>query len=348
MGFIDFFASVFSPAVRATRFNGLNEIHRDEKPHVDPVNPVGIDPVEIPDRSIRETIALGPAGPGEHCDLPQRYGTFLLVDLYPGDLRGRPDWEALERNSRFDNVEVVGAILKATEGISYRYTDWFVREGRRAREMWQGRLGRDRFMGSYHYLQLRRDGAKQAEYFVRTMEKINMPQGGVDIHPALDFEQGGQVGFFPSDCPKDEEGRHMLHLLPDGVKRDLAKRAMETVRKCAERFRELTGFKPMLYGRGLQRDLGMTTIRGYTQDQLRMGCVKVWNPAYTSKIVRMEAYGWPIEDVPLWQYCGGGDEAHAKLPNGIPGFSDDVDLNVHIDGSNRTSLASFRKALVLP
>jgi hypothetical protein len=350
MGFFDIFHQAFSPLARLSRFNGLNECKRAEKPDVDPAT--GLDstptPIAIPDPSIRETII--PPGVPElpaTSALPQRYGTFLTVDLYPGDLGGKPDWKALEANSKIGNCEVVGAILKATEGISYKWTGWFTKNGKQLREMWQPRLGQDRFMGAYHYLQLARDGRQQAEFFVRTMETINMPQGGVDLHPFLDFEQGGQNNFFPSDCPKDADGHRELHRLPESVKRDLVKRAMETTRTCAERIKELTGFTPMLYGRGLQRDLGMTLPRGYTQKQLRMGCVRVWNPAYTREIVPMDAYGWPIGDVPLWQYGGDGTAAHPKLPKGVPNFGL-VDMNVHIDGPRRTSLDSFRKALVLP
>lgn len=335
MGFFDFFNAIFRPAVSRTRFNGLNELK-------DPDNQVGepmtVDPIVVLTPDVRETIPADPVP-------ANRYGTFLMIDLYPGDLKGKPNWQALEKNSRIGNCEVVGAILKATEGISYKYTDWFVRNGKQLRDMWSPRLGRDRFMGAYHFLQLRRSGEQQADYFVRTLEKINMPQGGVDIRPALDFEQGGQVGFFPTDCPKDENGRYKLHLLPDVTKRDLVKRAVETTTSCAERIYSLTGFRPMLYGRGLQRDLGMTLARGYDRNYLRMGCYPVWNPAYTSKIVPMDAYGWPIDDVGLWQYGGDGVAAHPKLPKGVPNFGL-VDMNVHIDGPRRTSLESFRKALV--
>ena len=340
MGLFDFlFRSVAS--VRATKFNGLNEFRHDEKPDVDPVTDVpDVTPIAIPEpvEPLHTEVAADA--------LPQRFGTFLMIDLYPGDLRGKPDWAALERNSKIGKCEVVGAILKATEGISYRYTQWFVDNGKKLRNMWGSRLGRDRFMGAYHFIQVARSGAQQAEYFCRTMEKIGMPTFEQDIHPALDLEQGGQVNFIPTDCPKDAKGRYQLHKLPDNVKRDLAKRAMDTTRDCAERIREITGARPMLYGRGLMRDLGMTTARGYTQSQLRMSCYPVWNPAYTKTIVPMDAYGWPIKDVPLWQYGGDGVSAHPSLPNSVPGFGA-VDLNVHIDGSRRTSLDSFRKALVV-
>lgn len=364
MGLFDFFHQLFSPIARVNRFTGLNEIHRDEKPHEDPITGPHI---EIPDPSARAgglppgvpdlpppklDLRYNPLAVDEDVNypprpLPQRYGTFLLVDLYPGDLGGKPNWKVMEANSKVGNCEVVGAILKATEGISYKWTDWFVKNGNQLNELWRGRLGRDRFMGAYHFLQLARPGAQQAEFFVRTMERIGMPRGRTDLHPFIDFEQGGQYNFWPADCPKDEEGHLELNKLPDKVKRDLVKRAMETTRTCAERIKELTGFTPMLYGRGLQRDLGMTLERGYTRDQLRMGCRAVWNPAYTQKIVPMDSYGWPIESVPLWQYGGDGDSAHPKLPSEVPNFGA-TDLSVHIDGARRTSLDSFRKQLVCP
>lgn len=348
MGFCDILSKLL-PAVRATKWHGLDDLLTDPRssesePGYTPLPPPDMgagDAFPVPE----DEIDLGPAGPGKPVELPQRTGTFLLVDLYPGDLKGKPNWVELELNSRIGNCEVVGAILKATEGISYKYTDWFVQNGRYLRNMWSERLGRERFMGAYHFLQLRRDGRAQAEYFVRTMEKIDMPKVGLDIHPALDFEQGGQVGFFPTDTPKDKGGRYELHRLPDAVKRDLVKRAMEVVTSCADRIKELTGVRPMLYGRGLQRDLGMTLARGYTREQLRMGCVTSWNPAYTKEIVSMEPYGWPIEDVALWQYGGDGVAAHPKLPKGVPNFGL-VDMNVHIDGPRKTTLDSFRKALV--
>jgi hypothetical protein len=347
MGFLDFLSKL-SPLTRAAKFNGFNEFKRDERPGEDtPVTtkPDGTlvlhPPVSIPDIAVRETIPAEPTANG----LPQRYGTFLVVDLYPGDLKGKPDWRALEKNSKIGNCEVVGAILKATEGISYRYTPWFIKSAETLNSVWADRRGKDRFIGAYHFLQLARDGKKQAEYFVKTMDQGGLLYRG-DIRPMLDFEQGGQYNFFPTDCPKDAEGRYRLDKLPDAKKREIAKRAMETTRTCAEKIYELTSIRPMFYGRGLLRDLAMRTDRGYTVEELRMGCVGAVNPAYTKEIPPMDQYGWPIETVGLWQYGGDGVAAHPKLPNAVPGFGA-VDLNVHIDGSRRTSLESFRKALVI-
>lgn len=342
MGLLDLLSRLSAP-VRATKFSGLNELRRAEAPDVhEPTLATPPAPVVIPDPKVRETLPVQTA-PGF---LPQRFGTFLVVDLYPGDLGGKPDWSLLEAHSKIDNCEIVGAMLKATEGISYAYTDWFVRNGNQLRDLWRGRLGRDRFMGSYHFLQLARDGRQQAEYYARTMEKIGMPAGGTDMRPMIDFEQGGQHGFFPTDCPKDKDGHYNLALLPDTVKRDLVKRAMDTTRTCADALRSLTGFRPMLYGRGLQRDLGMRLDRGYTIDQLRMGCFTAVNPAYTEHIPPMDAYGWPIRSVGLWQYAGDGKSAHPGLPSSAHGFGDHIDMNVHIDGDRRSSLDSFRMNLV--
>lgn len=346
MGFFDFLSKLSAP-VRMTKFVGLNEIKRDEKTHVDPVpipNDMGVlvpKPVQIPDPSIRETV---PA-PATTSTAPNRVGTFLVVDLYPGDLGGKPDWSKLEANSKIGNCEVVGAILKATEGVSYKYTPWFIKNAAELVKLYGTRRGQDRFIGAYHFLQLARDGKQQAEFFVKTLDQAGLLRKG-DIRPMLDFEQGGQYNFFPTDCPKDDEGHYELNHLPDAKKRELVKRAMDTTLACAERFYQLTDVRPMLYGRGLQRDLGMTTIRGYGIAQLRMGCVGVVNPAYTEHIPPMDAYGWPINTVGLWQYGGDGDAAHPKLPAYVPGFGA-VDLSVHINGAQRTSLDTFRKAVVI-
>lgn len=357
MGLFDVLFRSLSPFAKATARNGANEVHEDERHDCDPTGP---DPVSIPDPSIRETIPVGPPpgvpDPGRYNPitdstpepLPQRYGTFLMVDMYPGEQGGKPKWHLLDQNDgKVGNCEIVGAILKATEGSSYRWHDWFIQQGGLLRKQWQGRLGRDRFMGAYHFLQVMGDGRKQAEYFVRIMEKIGMPQGGVDIHPMIDLEQGGQVNFVPKDCPKDKNGRADLTKLPDAKKREMTQRAIETTTKCAQRIKELTGFNAMLYGRGLMRDLGMTVQRGYKPEYLRMGCVGVWNPAWTATLPSMEAYGWPLDKVTLWQYGGGGRTAHPKLPRVIPGFGE-TDMNVYIDGPRKTSLDSLRKRLVLP
>lgn len=351
MGFFsDLFRALTAP-VGKTAYRGLDGLNHPETDDVH--GPVSS--LTIPDPSVRETLELkpgslyspGPTDPRPTCvtHLPQRYGTFLLVDLYPGSFKGRPDWQALEATSKWGNFETIGAILKATEGSKYRYDYWLPRELPKLREAYGDRLRRDRFVGCYHFLQLAGNGRGQAEYFVKTVEKAGGLAKG-DIMPMLDFEQGGQVRFFPTDCPKDKDGRYMLHLLPDSVKRDLVRRAMETTRACADRIHELTGWDCLLYGRGLQRDLGMRLDRGYTSNELRMGCAGNVNPAYTKELPTMDPYGWPLELVKIWQYSDGTKSAHPGLPTYQPGFGR-CDMNVVLDGPRRVSLSSFREDCLL-
>ena len=270
--------------------------------------------------------------------LPDREGSFIVIDTYPGDLGGHPNWAALDKNANVGRYEVLGAFMKATEGVAYGYTNWFVQNVGAARQVYGGRLGEDRFLGAYHFLQLGESGAKQADFFVQTLERAGMPRRG-DLRPMLDFEQGGQHNFFPAGV-KD------LSTLPDATKRSLASRAMVCAHEFADRFRSLTGFDLTLYGRGLQRDLGMTLARGYRPEELRMGCVSASNPAYTATMPLMDQYGWPLEMISLWQAGGDGTSYLPGFPHRVPGFGA-VDMSVHIDGTKKTTLAGFRKACVL-
>ncbi len=334
MGWFDVLKSVFGAV--APLAEGALSAGKDVRPHELPQDPYrspapGAQPPPTP---FSPPPALPPPA-----QLPDRTGSFIVTDLYPLDVGGKPDWAVLRDNWRVGPYEVVGSYLKATEGTAYPYTTWYVDQARKIRAAYGSRYGFDRHAGAYHFVQLAADPVKQAEFFVSTVQSAG-PYGVGDLVPWVDFEQGGQNGFFPPGCPQD------LSTLQSSMKRALASKALACTHAFSDRVKQLTGWRLMLYGRGLQRDLGMTLANGYSLVELRMGCDVAVNPAYTMHMPPMDDYGWPIDDVPFWQAGGDGTSNLPGFPHTIPGFGS-TDMSVHVDGKRQTTLSSFRKRCVL-
>jgi hypothetical protein len=74
-----------------------------------------------------------------------------------------------------------------------------------------------------------------------------------------------------------------------------AQQIIECTTACAERLKEETGRRVMLYGCGAMHDRSITG---------HMGDV-VWNLAYTSAMVRNALQSWGLDDIVLWQRYGG-------------------------------------------
>lgn len=125
--------------------------------------------------------------------------------------------------------------------------------------------------GLYDYLRYAEEGASQAEYSYKLVEKYNLHGQGF-LPMMVDSERGGQR--------------------PD----DLTKTRVEAVLGAwAKRWKELTGEDPTLYAGELHRALGITD---------HLGCARVW-VAYYGRYLISRVYtqmGWKCPDG--WQYVG--------------------------------------------
>src|SRR3954447_18284835 len=121
------------------------------------------------------------------------------------------------------------AILKATEGVSYRWAESWLPQNWKA--LGATRLAR----GAYHYLIGAHSGKEQAEFYLRSVEAV----GGfrdTDLHPIVDVEWK----------------------LNDGA---TATQVTDCVQEYAEAI-HAEGHKVIRYGRSLFRDLGITSATG--------------------------------------------------------------------------------------
>jgi GH25 family lysozyme M1 (1,4-beta-N-acetylmuramidase) len=242
----------------------------------------------------------------------------LFVDLYPLDLGPTPPWHAVVEAPHF-----IGAIIKATEGTSYGYTSWFADNWRRLRSVAPERYAQTWFRGAYHFLSFASDGAAQADYYLRTVEKGGGWSTG-DLVPIVDVELGGKAN------------RNRLAS---------AQQIIDCTSSWAERVRSETGRRVMLYGRGAMRDPAICS---------RMSCDVVWNPSYTRRMsingvvtVNGKPGPWKLDDIALWQYGGDGigDAKAHGLPLQVDGFGA-VDVSVYIDAARKPCLESLRARLL--
>jgi GH25 family lysozyme M1 (1,4-beta-N-acetylmuramidase) len=245
--------------------------------------------------------------------------TFLFVDLYSLDLNGTPSWDVLASAPNF-----YGAILKATQGIKGWANDkgWFKTNWSMLKSAAPDRYGSTWFRGAYLFLNLWQDGQEQADHYLNTIEDAGGFDTG-DIIPIIDVELG-QDG---------KDGKHKRNQNQDAT----AQQIIDCTTQCAERLKSATARNVMLYGRGAMRDKGIND---------KMGCDVVWNPCYTNRIVMHGLEAWTLDDVVLWQYCGGGTSAldETKFPKSVPGFGV-CDISVYIQGSEKPSLDKLKERL---
>lgn len=243
-------------------------------------------------------------------------GRFLLVDVFPGDIGGRPNWQA------FRNIEVpgvpgfkfIGGIIKASEGYAWGPQNelWFRNNWHALKDRFPERYGRDWFRGAYCFLRLLGDGRMQADYFLRMVEGAG---GGWDdggtIMPIVDVELGNETH------PNQKAS---------------AQQIIDCTSKWAERVREKTGRRIMLYANGALRDKNITN---------HMGCDVLWIPRYTATLpaTTYERAGWKADDVIMWQFNGDGTSFLNGYPKSIPGFGA-VDQSVCINGSQPVTLTT--------
>lgn len=274
---------------------------------------------------------------------PNRAGTFIIADIYQCDFskphKGGgcdpldPPFSALP-GLVVDGKEVVGCVIKATQGLAdswpQRYLDWFTRSWQKIREVGGDRYCIDFFRGCYHYLIFSIDGAKQADFFCDTVDAAG-GWGPGDLMPWVDIEEAGQGSWAPGELEK---------ITDNNVRRRLADEVTTCATAFIKRFKERTGLRIAVYGRGVFRDLDMTNCK--------FGSDSAVNPAYTATMPRMDKYGVPLDDISLWQLCGDGTVVLKGFPSELPGWGKE-DYSVYIDGDRKTTLKSLReRCLALP
>lgn len=223
----------------------------------------------------------------------------LFVDVYQGDLGGRPDWDVLAKLG----APWHGAIVKATEGVTYA-PDWFAHQWRALRNVAGERYGADWFRGAYHFLKFDVDGAKQAEWYALAVDRAG-GWGVGDLWPIVDVELGSER---------------------NANQRATGPQIVACVRAFAARIRELLGRDVVLYGNGAMRDRRITE---------RMDCDWLWCPRYTAHLPAFvyERAGWSPDRLVWWQYGGDGSAQLAGYPAFPPGFGKcDVSALVHGGG----------------
>lgn len=210
----------------------------------------------------------------------------LIVDVYAGDLNGKPNWSALAKLG----APWHGAIIKATEGVTYN-PPWFAINWRAVRDAGRDRYGVDWFRGAYHFLKFNVDGRTQADLYVKAIEAAGGFAIG-DFWPIVDVELGGET---------------------NSNQRATREQIIECTTKFAQRAEQLTGRKVMLYGNGAMRD---------RQIKDRMGCSYLWCPRYTQTLPS-EIYtraGWSLDELIMWQYNGDGVGQLIGYPQEVPNF----------------------------
>jgi GH25 family lysozyme M1 (1,4-beta-N-acetylmuramidase) len=217
----------------------------------------------------------------------------LLLDLYPGD--GLFHLEVVHNAG----LPWFGAIGKATQGIRYRYDNWFG-------WFWKTMHGLSRYgeswaRGAYHYLEFGPSGRSQADAFLAAIDKAG-GWGRGDIWPVVDVERGGQDP----------------HELTRAIVED-------TTAEFVGRVRDVAGRPVILYGGELVRSLGITS---------RMGCELVHVAHYDATLPpsTYEVMGFDLAHLFAWQGIGvegGGKVSPAaerswKLPRTTPGGNADL------------------------
>ena len=264
---------------------------------------------------------------------PDRFGSFIIPDVYPGDLGQNPPFSVLPGLAVQDK-EVVGCYIKCSEGTGWGSSneDWFRRCWREVRLVGGDRYGIDWFRGCYHFLRFQQDGAAQADYCLDLIESAG-GWGEGDLMLWVDVEEGGQGTW---------AGGERLESITDASKRGrLANEVIVCTTSFVNRVKARhQNMRVGIYGRGVFRDLHMVSCR-FSADA-------VCNPAYTATMPSMTQYGWPLQDIVEWQLCGDGVVAAKGFPSALPGWGK-TDYSVYINGSLRTSLADLRqRALAYP
>jgi GH25 family lysozyme M1 (1,4-beta-N-acetylmuramidase) len=233
----------------------------------------------------------------------------LLIDLFPGD--------GLFHLDRVHDAGMpwIGAVGKATQGIRFRYDNWFG-------WFWKTmhgfkRYGDDFARGAYHYLEFGPSGRSQADAFLSAIDKAG-GWGRGDLWPVVDVERGGQD--------------------PQQLTRAIVE---DTTHEFAGRVREVSGRPVILYGGELVRSLGITS---------RMGCELVHVARYTAELPKAtyEQMGFSLDQLFAWQGVGvegaGKVAAGWTLPRTSPGGNADISA-VTVAGGGDAALQFIRERM---
>jgi GH25 family lysozyme M1 (1,4-beta-N-acetylmuramidase) len=231
----------------------------------------------------------------------------LIVDLYAGDLGGKPDIATLVAAG----PPWHGLILKATEGTSYNGGQWFKTNWPAARDLAADRYGADWFRGAYCYVHFDQARAHHIYFYLHTIAAAGGGGQG-DFWPVLDVERAGNPDVSASQivtCVSTMAG-----LLKARLGRDVT-----------------------LYGGSLLYDKG---IRDH------MGCSRLWIARYTATLpaIVYQRIGWELDDLLMWQYDGDGEGYLANYPTTSPIGRTDISA-LTIAGGGDAALAYLRTNL---
>ncbi len=210
----------------------------------------------------------------------------LFIDVYSGDLGGRPNWDHLvSLGSPWS-----GAIVKATEGIHYA-PQWFETNWKHLGYVSGARYGVDFFRGAYHFLKFNTDGSAQADFYLAAVEAAGGWDVG-DLWPIVDVELGSERNSNQTATTRQ---------------------IVDCTTAFADRVRKQAGRKVVLYGNGAMRDRGISD---------KMGCDFIWCARYTQTLPAAiyERAGWTTDELIMWQYSGDGVAALKGYPAFPPGF----------------------------
>jgi GH25 family lysozyme M1 (1,4-beta-N-acetylmuramidase) len=207
----------------------------------------------------------------------------LFVDCYPLD--GKKDW----RKFIAAGAPWHGAVFKISEGLNFEYSGWAAQQ--RDPFLEHERYGVDLFDGLYHFLDFAAPGKPQAEFAYAMTERVGGERVGT-LPLMVDVERGGQ------------------RRLPNRTQ------LIDLVTAFAERYQQLSGRKPTLYGGEFLRDRQVGSL---------MGCGRSWVALYGSELHGkaestadfLRRTGTDLAHLMAWQYDAGKDE-NSPEPKGYP------------------------------
>ena len=211
----------------------------------------------------------------------------VIVDLFAGDLSGKPDIIQLARAGR----PWCGVVLKATEGVRYPadprwFNTYFLAAGEERRRV----ALRQGFFSRLLPLLPRvdQDAVKRRRTFIWGWSTWLAGGARGDLWPVVDVESADN----PTTASKQQ--------WTDGVT------------AYAERILSVHGRSPVLYAGSKIRDLGITD---------HLGCQLLWTAAYGSSLPPhlYQAMGWRLDKLFAWQFQGTeGFSGPAGSPRGAP------------------------------
>lgn len=218
-------------------------------------------------------------------------GPYFVADVYANDLGPLPNFAALAADPN-----MVGCILKATQGVSYAPA-WFTTNWNRVRQAGGERYGSSWFRGCYHFGTPAAGGAAQADYLLAAVARAG--------------------GFGDGDMPVawDLEGAAWTS----------KQQVIDISSAFAQRIRSQTGKSPMLYTGATARDMGITDHMGFDGiwtphlDMSKAGWpisdYTLWQYAGDGKLYNPASivYGYPTT-IPGW---GATDMSVVMLNGGV-------------------------------